>query len=222
VLPSGLASGASGTLVPYSEEGLFGAQPEHFELTLEGYALGDRFHQPKITVYDAETYSALQPAVATTLERLRAAANAPQGPFSPEQMPHVPFFNAGQVFAAQMKSVPFQNGQGLRMVTQYAQAFVTVNNNELFYHFQGLSSDGKSYIIAILPLTHPLLPEGFQYDAPVPPGGLAAPDINDPNADWGAYYSSVAAVLEDAAPDAFTPSLAQLDALIASIQTAPQ
>jgi hypothetical protein len=62
----------------------------------------------------------------------------------------VPFFNAAQVFASNIKVISFQNGKGVRFLTEYAQHAASANNHNLFYYFQGLTGDGAYYIIAIL------------------------------------------------------------------------
>ena len=81
----------------------------------------------------------------------------------------------------------------------------------MFYHFQGLSSDGKTYIVAILPISAPILPEDEKSEATVPEGGIPIPTDVGPN---DVYYFSVTEKLTSLAPDAFTPALSALDALI--------
>ena len=143
------------------------------------------------------------------------------GPISPDQLPALPFFNAQPAIAAHIQTVSFQNGSGVRFLTQYAQANVPVNNHELFYQFQGVTRDGAYYIVAIFPVTVPVLAETGEAAALLPPGGIAAPDINDPNADWAGYFTAVTDLLNGTSPDAFTPSINQLNLLIESIQVAP-
>jgi hypothetical protein len=109
---------------------------------------------------------------------------------------------------------PFQSGKGVRWLTQYAQYSAPVNNHELFYHFEGLTSDNKYYVIAVLPVTAPILPESENPDASVPEGGVPIPtDIGVNNG----YYISVTEKLNTLAPDEYTPSLSKLDTLIQSI-----
>jgi len=116
--------------------------------------------------------------------------------------------------------VPFRNGQGVRLLTEYAQYAAPVNNNELIYQFEGLTNDMKYYVIAILPVTVPGLAEDAKPDAAVPAGGVPFPDINSANPDFPGYYGKVKQMLEGLQPGAFTPSLDQLDALIASMNIA--
>ncbi|HEX9387675.1 MAG TPA: hypothetical protein VF918_15235, partial [Anaerolineales bacterium] len=64
--------------------------------------------------------------------------------------------------------ISFQNGQGVRFLTEYAQYAASANNHDLFYHFQGLTRDGAYYIIAILPITVPVLAETSDGGAVLP------------------------------------------------------
>ncbi len=145
----------------------------------------------------------------------------PGVPISADQLPAVPFFNAQQVFAADIQTISFQNGSGVRFLTEYSQYNAPVNNHELFYHFQGVTRDGAYYILAIFPITAPALAETSDAAATLPSGGIAFPDITDPKADWGGYYTAVADLLDGTSPDAFTPTINQLDLLIQSMQITP-
>jgi hypothetical protein len=220
-LPTGLASGASGTQVAEAngqDAEPFGLAPAHIELKLEGYALQGKFHKPQIYVYPADAYAQVNPAATQSLERVRAIlAGGSSAPLTTRDLPFVPFFNATQVFAANVKVVPFQNGKGVRELTEYAQYSAPVNNHELIYQFQGLTGDGKYYVIAILPVTAPGLPEDAQPNAAVPAGGVALPDLNSSNPDWPGYYGQVQRNLESLQPGAFTPTLDQLDGFIGSL-----
>jgi hypothetical protein len=103
-------------------------------------------------------------------------------------------------------------------VTQYAQAFYPINNHDLFYHFEGLTSDGQYYIIAILPINAPSLAADDNLDSPLPADGIPF-DFN--SSDPGAYFEAITQKLNTTAPEAFTPSLTALDALINSLKIVP-
>jgi hypothetical protein len=223
-IPSSVASGASSEEIspainedaPYWEK-----TPGHLQVSLNDYyVLQGKFHQPQIYVYPAMPYVELSPAAFESMHRLRNVMN-PAAPITADQLPAVPFFNAAQVFASNIQWISFQNGSGVRFLTEYAQYFAPVNNHELIYHFQGFSNDGEYYIIAIFPITAPMLAETSDPGAVIPAGGIAYPDINDPNADFQGYYASVADLLNATPSDAFTPALSQLDALIQSMRVAP-
>ena len=222
VLPPGLASGVRGSQLPRvdgEDSPTWGRTPGHTQLTLEGYLLQGKFHQPQILVYPAQGYAELVPAAFESLHRLN---NILAGmPLSSEQLPAIPSFNAQQAFASNMQLISFQNGRGVRFLTEYGQYAVSANNNELFYHFQGLTSDGAYYIIAILPITVPVIAETSDGGAVLPPGGIPYPYFADPNADMEAYYTAVTALLDGTSPEAFSPTINRLDQLIQSMRITP-
>ena len=189
--------------------------PAHLQFQLTGYQLQDKFLEPQVLVYPAGEYAQLNQAAADQIQRLKTLLAGAS--LSKDAMPIVPAFNAGPVFAAHMQLLDFQDGRGVRMITQYAQYLATVNNHELFYHFQGLTDDGKYYIIAVLPVSSSILAEDDKLDAPVPPGGVPAPSTG-PDA---AYYAAVTSALDAMYPDSFNPSLFQLDTLVKSITVTP-
>lgn len=224
ILSPQLASGAHGTQVPPAQGDTVApweVTPGHTILELEGYPLQGKFHTPTIYVYPADAYGELFPPAYESIRNLVNIQYNPGMPISNEQLPHVPFFNAAQIFSSNVQFISFRNGQGVRFLTEYAQYSAPVNNHELFYHFQGLTSDRAYYVVAILPVTVPVLAETDDVGAVIPPGGVAFPDINDPNADWHGYYASVEFLLNNTAPEAFNPTINQLDLLIQSILIAP-
>jgi hypothetical protein len=215
VIPGSVADGANPekmTAVESNSGAPWDIAPTHLRITLTGYPLQGKFQEPRIYVYPAEDYAASNPQAAEQIERLKRILTGAT-PMQ-ETLPLVPFFNAAQLFAAQIKIIPFQNGSGVRLLTQYDQYAAPINNHELFYHFQGLSSDGKYYMIAILPINAPMLPEDEKPNATVPEGGIPIPADVGPNE---VYYFSVSEKLNSLSPDAFTPPLAALDVLIQSI-----
>jgi len=225
VVPLGVASGASGSEYPPidSEDAAWWQKtPGHLQIMLgDYYVLQGKFHQPQIYVYPAQAYAELVPPAFESIRRVNNIIYSPDAPISADQLPMVPFFNAQQVFAANIQTISFQNGAGVRFLTEYAQSTAPVNNHELFYHFQGVTRDGAYYIIAIFPITTSVLAETSDAAAALPPGGITYPDITDPNADWPVYYTAVTDLLNATSPDTFTPTINQLDLLIQSIQVAP-
>ena len=225
VIPPGLATGATGTQFPPAQgEDIapWEITPGHIQLSLEGYLLQDKFHQAQFFVYPADAYTALDPTAANNISFIQGMCCRAENTPNPDSLPRIPFFNAGQVFASNIQIIPFQNGQGVRFLTEYAQYFAFVNNTDLFYQYQGLTEDGQTYLIAILPVTAPVLPPNAEPQTDIPPGGIAQPGYDDPDADWEGYYNDISALLENTPPDSFTPTLAQLDALIRSIVIVPE
>jgi hypothetical protein len=146
------------------------------------------------------------------IERVKKALSG--APLLKETLPNVPFFNAGHLIAADIQLLKFQNGNGVRELTQYDQYPAPINNHELFYHYEGLTNDGKYYVIAVLPITAPILAEDEKPESSLPAGGIPIPTSVGPN---DVYYFSVSEKLNSLAPDSFTPSMTMLDALIQSI-----
>jgi hypothetical protein len=220
VIPVGLAAAITETLTPPAdgpEVAPWEITPGHVVLTLSGYALGETFHTPAIYLYPAKS-SPLPPGAAENIELLQDILANPGQLLVGKNMPSIPFFNAGAVFVAQENLVDFRNGAGVRMVTQYAQSVVKVNNHELFYHFQGLTTDQQFYLIAILPVSAPTLAADSSEASAIPTGGIPFPGYADFNADFQGYYQAVTDNLNLLPEQEFTPSLSTLDALMASIQ----
>jgi hypothetical protein len=223
-IPSSVATGASGSdIAPVTAEdaAYWEKTPGHLQVSLaDYYILQGKFHRPQIHVYPALEYAQLVPAAFESMHRLRNVMHAPDAA-SVDQLPAVPFFNAAQVFASNVQMISFQNGSGIRFVTEYAQGFVSINNQDLFYHFQGFTDDGNYYVVAILPVTSPVLAESDDLDAPLPAGGIPFPDLASPDPDLQGYFDGITALLDAQTPESFSPALGQLDALIQSMWVAP-
>jgi hypothetical protein len=186
--------------------------PAHVKCTLTGYPLQGKFFEPTIFVYPADEFAQANENAAEQIDRLKKALAG--SPLLKETLPMVPFFNAAAIFAANIQIIPFQNGKGVSELTQYDQYAAPVNNHELFYHFQGLTSDNKYYVIAILPITAPILAENETPAAPIPAGGVPIPTDVGPG---DVYYTSITQKLNALPPDSYVPSLNTLDALVQSI-----
>jgi hypothetical protein len=96
----------------------------------------------------------------------------------------------------------------VRFLTQLTQGMTLINNTELFYTFQGMTSEGNYYIAAILPVSNPELPT----DSNVSGEQTNAMD------DYRNYLSNAITLLNEQPADAYTPDLNILDALIRSIE----
>jgi hypothetical protein len=134
----------------------------------------------------------------------------------PENLPFLPTFNAAQVFHSNEQVQKFQNGTGIRFLTQYAQAPYPVNNNSLFYTFQGLTNDGAYYISAILPINAAFLSPDGNPNTPLPADGVPFDWNNFENIP--AHFELVKQKLNATDPNAFTPSLTNLDTMIQSVR----
>ncbi|MGA9531661.1 MAG: hypothetical protein WBR18_02995 [Anaerolineales bacterium] len=211
-VPPSLATGAHIEVVPEAnvEPGgpAFAMYPAYREITLDGYPLTNVFHLPRIDVYPVAETTAMNPAAADLIGRLQALLADRPTEF-PDPMPFLPIFNAGQMMHTKEAYLDGAAVHGVRYLTQYAQAAYPINNHDLFYTFQGLTSDGSSYVLAILPVSHPDLPAtGDEF-----PGGYQ--DFID---NYDTYLQQSLALLQAADGAEFTPMLSTLDALITSLQ----
>lgn len=193
--------------------------PEHYEVSFEGYQHAPSFHEARIYIWEIEDYLALDKVNAeliskrvNELKELLAHSSIP----IPEKytkafggsLPFLPPWNAGAAFSAQVTRFPFQNGDGIRYLTMYGQAYKPVNNFELFYSYQGLSADHKYYISAVLPIASPVLQDTDAYP----------PDADKFAREYQPYLEGELAKLNAEAAEAFRPSLALLDAMMASLR----
>lgn len=217
VIPQGLAGGAASALIPASldpQAPFWDMYPAHIEFTLDGYILQDKFFEPLIRIYPASEFESANEGAARIIGEMRALLAA-QGAPLPSNIPFLPLFNAAQTFHSNEQFIPFQNGTGIRFLTQYGQDISPVNNHSLFYTFQGMTSDGKYYVSAILPVNTPFLSEYPSPEYPVPADGVPFDWENWENAQ--AYMEAITQKLNNTDPAVFTPPLAALDALIQSL-----
>jgi hypothetical protein len=213
-----LASGYTCETIPETAEGII-VTPQYTKLTLQGYVLSGKIFEPQILVFPVNRYIELLPDFipgrVSELQTLIGGSPAPvfTASFS-YSLPLLSVFNAGQVFFAGYKVVPFMNGGGIRFLTEYAQFYAVVNNYELFYTYQGLTSDGQDWVSAILPINTPILPASGDN----PPGGVTWEDFTN---NYGPYITDLVAQLNAQPQEAYSPTLGLLDALVASITIQP-
>jgi len=199
------------------QEGPDFSSPQHLVLTLQGYPRqAGSYFEGEIYLYPVSRYIELYSGAEATIAALQALlASRPPLPIGDPRpdLPFLPPANAAQMLVTQAHYLDFGSGSGIRYLTQYGQAILPINNQALFYTYQGLSADGQTYISAILPVAHPLLPA----DGNTPPGG-----------NWDAFYNQYETYLQETAqaldiqpPEAFIPNLTLLDAMMASLTLHP-
>lgn len=222
VIPTGLGSGAQAEhheAVPASEDfPSWEYGPAYDRYLIQTYALTGTFHEAAIIVYPANEFAQIVPEVGTLIKSLSDITSAPGQPL-PDHLPFLPPFNAAQIFHSNEQVLAFQNGTGLRYLTQYGQAPMPANNEEVFYTYQGLTADGQFYVSVILPVNAAFLPANGSPDTPLPADGVPFDWNNFENGQQ--HFDMVTEKLNATAPDAFTPSLTALDALITSINIKP-
>jgi hypothetical protein len=223
VIPQGMADGANAEVAPAATEdqgGPWGAGPEHISIELTGYSAVNENAALKnmILVYPVKEYMDANWGAAKSIPELQAILANPSLPITPSNSPSVPAYNAGQLITARTGIINFQNGSGLRQLTEYAQYSAPITKNGEIYQYTGLTSDGKYFIIVVLPIQTPLLSTGDNPSA----DGVAFPDMGtaDETA-FTTYYQTMTDKLNAFDPNAFQPSINQLDAFIQSIQILP-
>jgi hypothetical protein len=190
---------------PNKESPYWEIMPEHLLVTLEDYPVSSHLMKPQIFVYPVAELSVFNTSTAQMVLDLQTLLNDQQ---VKESMPFLPLFNAAQVMHSQVEFVDFKNGNGVRFLTQFDQAPIPLNNMELIYTFQGLTDDGKYYIAAILPLTHPDLPDDNQVSS-------------DQEFEAEKFVAEMAESVEKLGQlpvSSFSPDLSKLDTLIQSIE----
>jgi hypothetical protein len=191
--------------------GIWTAEPAHLRFLLDGYALPWTLHEPRVVIYPVAEFEAVSEYAADTIAHLRQLLA--DRPATPGTIPPLPPFNAEQLMRAQVAYIDFQNGTGVRFLTQYAQAYVPINNHELFYTFQGLTDDGHTYVAAILPVSHPGLPaDQTAYEG----------DPNTLARNFDAYIAGVEEQLDAQGASSFTPDLSLLDTMLQSLEVGPR
>jgi hypothetical protein len=218
VIPIGIGSGAQVETVeavpPSADMPWWEIAPTYNKYMIQGYPLADTFHMQTIYVYPVNEYIQVNGDMAELFDSLKAILNSP-GQLLPENLPFLPAFNAAQMFHSNEQILAFQNGQGIRFLTQYGQAPYPVNNNGLFYTYQGLTNDGAYYIAAILPVNAAFLSADGNPDTPLPPDGVPFDWENLQNINQ--HFDLVKQKLNASDPNAFNPTLTGLDTLIQSI-----
>jgi hypothetical protein len=186
--------------------------PTHYEFTFDTYAVGERFHTPKVIVYPVDDFIAISPYAADEINGLKNALGThPTGGLH-QALPFLPLWNAAQIFNASVEYFDFQNGSGLRYLTMYGQALYPVDNQNLFYTYQGMTYDNQYYISAVMPVIHLGLPDD---------GYSEIDDWEEFSNNFDSYITETVVWLESQEPNTFSPNLIMLDEMIASFEINP-
>jgi len=186
--------------------------PSYYEFTFNTYPVTDNMHDPAIRVYPVAEYEEISQLAADTFEEMRGALRNKATPAHRDYLPFLPFWNAGMVFNAKVDYLNFQNGEGMRYLTMFAQAAYPPDNRNVFYTFQGITGDGKYYISAIFPISNPELPDN---------GDSVITDYWTFEENWPQYLQETVEMLNKQDPASFKPDLGLIDEIIASLKINP-
>ena len=220
-IPACLAADGEGIIIP--EENL-GADigpamstPQYRQITLVGYPLSDKFWEPRIKVYPVARWEELAPGlISPKVPELQALTASPTLTEN-SSIPFLPSLGAAMAFQAQESILNFQNGSGVGFLTEFSQYYVPVNNDELFYAYQGVTSDGKYWVSVFLPVNAPYLQASAE-DTAVPADGIVQPNMNAASDEMKAYYDQMESKLNSTPDDTFTPSLSCIRQFVQSLQ----
>ena len=206
-IPSGLSNGSQNNIVPKSTD--FMVWPAHTEFVLQGYPLANKVFAPQVLIYPANEFAQMNADSKATITNLKNILAAQE--FSAtEPLPFLPDEHALQVFHAREAFLTFQNGSGIRYITDYSQAAFPVLTDTI-YTFQGLTRDGNYYVSVIMPVEL-----SASANTPQP---IESIPFDWKNVDAASYPNYVGTVMDalNHPDDSFNPPLPSLDALVQSL-----
>lgn len=189
-----VAAVSSASNAPYWE-----VLPAYTRITLQGYPVSNSLLQPQIFIYPVKDLSTTNEGAGQVASSLKMLLQFPQ---EIANMPFLPLVNAVQVMHTHLQYLDFKSGKGLRYLTQFNQGIEPINNSELIYTYQGLTSDGKYYVAAVLPVD----------------GKITGQEPAEFTTDYRAFIANVAQALNVQADNTFTPDLTRLDAMLSSLE----
>jgi len=196
----------------------FNGTPAHLHFTFDEFPLppwpGPDTSRPQLLVYPVQNYLDIYQyqfdnEIAARIDSLQTLILTPTTVIT-DELPVLPPLGAVQVIHAQRQPLAFDGGQGVRFITHYAQDVSPLTNQTIFYTFQGLTDDGKYYLALYYPVSASVLPDTYE-DVSLPA------DYEEFANNFDSYLQETTQALDDSAPSQFTPSLADLDALVKSL-----
>lgn len=134
------------------------------------------------------------------------------------QIPFLPFRDAGQDFQVKVKHRSFHNGSGILFLTFWSTELEFPSNRQLQYIFEGLTKDEKYYIVAEMPVRVDFLPDesSDEYEGYKLPWGKLE-DKNEMRR-FAAVKRKIADRLEKLPEDEFQPNLNELEKIISTLK----
>ncbi|MCB0193341.1 MAG: WG repeat-containing protein, partial [Anaerolineae bacterium] len=172
-------------------------------------------NSPQLLIYPVEEYLAMYEASApnAVTDRIEALQTllADQPETVDEAIPVLPGLgDAVQDLRTQIDYLEFEQGQGIRFVTHYAQDANPIINETIFYTFQGLTDDGKFYVALYYPVSTSTLPDSFDETD-------AADDYETFLSNFETYLQETNEMLNGLDSTDFSPDLTDLDRLVESL-----
>lgn len=195
----------------YTEFLLYPA-PEHILFDFDGYPNEENSNVlPEIRIFPAGEYAQINPDAGEQIEILRQALS--ERPIQPNPpLPYLPMINAGKLITARIGFLDFQNGSGIRYLTQIGQDVYPINNADLLYTFQGLTSDGLYLVSASFPIQSVELPAN---------GDEVEYNYLEFTETFKEYASDTTWLLEQARAETFIPNMDLLDEMLSTLYVSP-
>lgn len=176
--------------------------------------------EPVLYVIPVEAYRALwaeagDMGIDGTLTALIMTIEQGAQPFQDAGVPGLPVEHVGTAFndlAAQGEYLALDNVTGLRFVGRFSDESTVVSNEGLTYVFLGFTNDGQHLVTFFHPIRTDSLPDS--------PGDATENNAERVAAEPFTYLSEQAALLNEQSADSFTPTLAELDSVVASLRWA--
>jgi len=180
------------------------AMPQQTLLWLYGYPITTHVREPQIFLFEIEDI-AVNDAAVQAVQGLQAFLQSQQAVGA---LPFLPLTADVQQMHAQVKPLDFKSGKGVRFLTQYSNGMSPINNQMLFYTFQGLTNDGKYYTAAVLPV--------YLNGLPLNPTDTSNLPLEF-TSDFNTYVANLVNPLDLQSASDYAPDLDLLDALVQSI-----
>jgi len=192
----------------YEDDKPDGVAPEHWEITFAK----TNAHIYVIPTSDAKVknFRKSYPTVADATKDLGSLLKSKTA--APTDVPILPWMDAASPIHSHVKYLPFKNGTGVRYVATYQIEPEVISNDGLIYSMQGLSADGKYYVSAMIPVKTKTLPEKSDVAT------WSKEKYDQFSKTFADYSKKENAKLNKLNEAAFSPSLAELDALVNSIK----
>jgi hypothetical protein len=182
--------------------------PQHFRVDFQGYPLHDTFWQPRMEIFPLAEFKTMSPdLINPQLEKLETILK--EKPAHIQSVPILPMVNAGALFSARPMYFddPSTSVRGFSVLTQFGQSFWPINNRDMFYTFQGVTTDGKYWITLVLPVTQQDLSPDGEY--------ITSQDFQSFADNFQNYIQKTTDQLEAADEFTFTPDLTSFEMVIA-------
>jgi len=224
--PSCLSSAVIGGTYPAQPYdpmgGLMEVYPQHRRFDFTSYPLSGTFFTPFMRVFPVAGFADAYALADDNYAQEQVDNLYEMLTIRPLDVDHaLPFLvmtGAAQLFHTKVAYLSFANGNGVRYLTEYGQYYAPYNNHDLFYTFQGITSDGKYWVSVVFPVNHSLLPASADATE-VPPGSIPIPSMESSTfeEDMMEYYARMDALMYATPENTFTPALDCLDQFVQSL-----